>query len=79
LNSFQANADFSITYNDKTHFANIKNNIYVLKETDVKKVSNEGLMDLSKPIYQNLPSNNIKNSNSILLSEVEKKFIGVDE
>jgi hypothetical protein len=79
LNSFQANADFSITYNDKTHFANIKNNIYVLKETAVKKVSNEGLMDLSKPIYQNLPSNTITNSNSILLTEVEKKFIGVDE
>jgi len=76
LNSFQANADFSITYNDKTNFGNIKNNIYVLKETAVKKVTNEGLMDLTKPIYQNLPSNSFTNSNSILLSEEEKKFIG---
>jgi hypothetical protein len=79
LNSCQVNADFNMIYNDKTHFGNIKSNIYVLKETDVKKVSNEGLMDLSKPICQNLPSNSIKNSNSILLSEEEKKFIGVDE
>lgn len=75
LNSFQAKVDFSITYNAKTHFANIKNNIYVLKETAVKKVTNEGLMDLTKPIYQNLPSNTITNSNSILLTEEEKNFI----
>jgi hypothetical protein len=76
LNSFQTNADFSVTYNDKTHFGNIKNNIYVLKETAVKKVTNEGLMDLTKPIYQNLPTNSITSSNSILLTEEEKKFIG---
>jgi len=47
----------------------------VLKETKVKKVNNDGIMDLDKPIYKNLPSKTITNTNSILLTEKEKQFI----
>ncbi len=75
LNSFEVNADFSITYNNITHQGNLKNNLYVLKDTATKRVKNDGLINLSKPIYQNLPKNSITNSNSILLSNEENNFI----
>lgn len=75
IKSFETKVDLSITYDNKTHDAIFKNNIYVLKETAVKKVNDNGLIDLTKPIYQNLPTNTITNSNSILLSEDEKEFV----
>lgn len=75
LNSFEVSADFSITYNDIKHQGNLKNNLYILKNTAIKRVNNEGLINLSKPIYQNLPQNNITSTNSILLSNEENNFI----
>ena len=75
LNSFEISADFDITYNDVKHNGNIKNNLYVLKNTQIEKVKNVGLINLSKPIYQNLPKNNITTANSILLSTEEKNFV----
>lgn len=75
LNSFEVSADFSITYKNRVHQGNLKNNLYVLKDTAIEKVKNKGLMNLSKPIYQNLPKNNITSSNSILLSNAEINFI----
>jgi hypothetical protein len=75
LNSFEVSADFSITYNDIKHQGNLKNNLYVLKNTAIKKVNNEGRINLSKPIYQNLPQNSITSTNSILLSNEENNFI----
>nr|WP_288837377.1 carboxypeptidase-like regulatory domain-containing protein [uncultured Flavobacterium sp.] len=75
LNSFETSADFSITYNDIKHQGNIKNNLYVLKDAQIDKVKNVGLISLSKPIYQNLPKDIVTNSNSILLSNEENNFI----
>lgn len=75
LNSFEISADFNITYNDVKHNGNIKNNLYVLKNTQIEKVKNVGLINLSKPIYQNFPKDIITISNSILLSNEERSFI----
>lgn len=75
LNSFEISADFNIIYNDVKHNGNIKNNLYVLKNTQIEKVKNVGLINLSKPIYQNLPKDNITTANSILLSNEERSFI----
>lgn len=75
LNSFEISADFSIIYNDIKHNGNIKNNLYVLKNTPIEKVKNVGLINLSKPIYQNFPKDIVTNSNSILLSTEENNFI----
>lgn len=75
LNSFEASGDFSITYNNISHQGNLKNNLYVLKNTAIERVKNVGLINLSKPIYQNLPNDIITNSNSILLSNEENNFI----
>lgn len=75
LNSFEISADFNITYNDVKHNGNIKNNLYVLKNTQIEKVKNVGLINLSKPIYQNFSKDIITNSNSILLSNEENNFI----
>lgn len=75
LNSLEVSADFSITYKDIKHQGNLKNNLYVLKNTATKRVNNEGRINLSKPIYQNLPQNSITSTNSILLSNEENNFI----
>lgn len=75
INSFEVSADFSITYNDVKHQGNIKNNLYVLKDSEMKRVNNEGLISLSKPIYQNFPKDIITSTNSILLSKEENNFI----
>ena len=75
VNSFEVSADFNITYNNVKHNGNIKNNLYVLKNTQIDNVKNVGLINLSKPIYQNLPKNNITTTNSILLSNEENNFI----
>lgn len=75
INSFEVSADFSITYNDLNHNGNLKNNLYVLKNTQIDNVKNVGLINLSKPIYQNLPKNSITSANSILLSNEENNFI----
>ena len=75
LNSFEVSADFNITYNDSIHQGNLKNNLFVLKNTPVEKVKNVGIINLSKPIYQNLPKDNITTANSILLSKEENDFV----
>lgn len=75
LKNFISIVDSSISYNGKTYSVVFENDIYLLKETKINKVSNDGLIDLTKPLYQNLPSNTITNSSSILLSEKEMKFI----
>lgn len=75
LNSFEVSADFNITYNDSMHQGKLKNNLFVLKNTQIEKVKNVGLINLSKPIYQNLPKDNITTANSILLSKEENDFI----
>lgn len=78
LKSFSSIVDTSIDYNKKSTSVIFENDIYVLKEIKIKKVSNDGLIDLTKPLYQNLPSGTISSSNSILLSEEEKDFIMKD-
>ncbi len=75
LNSAEIKANVDIIYNNKTYKNSVTNNILVLKEISVKKVNNKGLIDLTKPIFESLPSSEITNANSILLSEEEKKFI----
>ena len=75
LKSFASKVGVDIMYNNKTYKTIFENKIYVLKETAVKKVNNEGLIDLTKPIFQSLPSKTITNENSILLTEKERKFI----
>lgn len=75
LKSFESNIEGSITYDNKTHSSVFANSIYVLKEVSINKVNNDGLIDLSKPIYQSLPSKIIANTNSILLNKIESDFI----
>lgn len=75
LKSFASKVGVDITYNSKTYKTIFENKIYVLKETAMKKVNNNGLIDLTKPIFLSLPSKTITNENSILLTEEEKKFI----
>lgn len=75
LKSLIATADLYIDYDKKRYFTSFENSIYVLKESQVKKVNNDGLINLEKPIYQSLPSNTITNDNSILLTAKEKAFI----
>lgn len=75
LKSLIATADLYIDYDKKRYFTSFENSIYVLKESQVKKVNNDGLINLEKPIYQSLPSNTITNHNSILLTAKEKEFI----
>ncbi|WP_026715330.1 carboxypeptidase-like regulatory domain-containing protein [Flavobacterium daejeonense] len=74
LNSFEVSADFNITYNDSIHQGNLKNNLFVLKDTPMEKVKNVGMINLSKPIYQNLPKEIVTTANSILLSKEEIDF-----
>lgn len=75
LKSFESNIEGSITYDNKIHPSVFGNSIYVLKETAVNKVNNDGLIDLSKPIYQSLPAKTITGTNSILLNKDESDFI----
>lgn len=75
INSFNVNVNTSIEYDSKVHSAIFENSIYILKESKINKVSNDGLIDLDKPIFKNLPSNIISNKNSMLLTVEEKKFI----
>lgn len=75
LKSFFVTADLYIDYDKKRYFTSFENSIYVLKESQVKKVNNDGLINLEKPIYQSLPSGTISSNNSILLTEKEKEFI----
>lgn len=75
LKSLEIIANLEITYNEKTHNAVFLNSVFVLKESAVKKVNNEGKIDLTKPIFKSLPINTISNANSILLSEKEMNFI----
>jgi len=64
-----------ITYNNKKHSVEVMNKIYVLRESNLSKVNNSGLIDLKKPIYESLPSKEIKSTNSILLNTKEKEFM----
>lgn len=75
LKSYETEVSLDITYDNKTHQTVFENKIYVLKETAVKKVNNEGLIDLTKPVFQSIPSKTITNIKSILLTEQERKFI----
>jgi hypothetical protein len=75
LKTYESNVESDVTYDNKINNLVFKNSIFVLKETAVKKVDNDGLIDLTKPIFHSLPSKTISNSNSILLTEEEKQFI----
>jgi len=75
LNSLELVADASLNHNNKTYKSRVTNSIFILKESPIKKVNNNGLIDLTKPIFESLPSLEIANANSILLNEEEKKFI----
>ncbi|UQD57141.1 hypothetical protein [Flavobacterium sp. K5-23] len=75
LKSYETEVNLDITYDNKTYKIIFENKVYVLKETAVKKVNNDGLIDLTKPVFQSIPSKTISNINSILLTEKEKKFI----
>ena len=75
LKFYESKVNAEILYDNKISTAFFENKIYVLNEIKVKKVNNQGLIDLKKPIFQSLPSNEIKSSNSILLDSKEKEFI----
>lgn len=75
LKSYEAAVYLDVSYDNKIHKIISENKIYVLKETAIKKVSNDGLIDLTKPIFKSLPATTISSTNSILLSEKELKFI----
>lgn len=75
LKTYEAVVNANVTYNKNVHTADFVNKIYVLNETNVKKVSNSGLIDLTKPIYDSLPSKEVKSTNGILLTDREKEFM----
>lgn len=75
LKSFESNIEGSISYDNRIHPSIFGNSIYVLKETNISKVNNDGLIDLSKPIYQSLPAKTITSTNSILLNKEESDFV----
>ncbi|WP_166921848.1 carboxypeptidase-like regulatory domain-containing protein [Flavobacterium poyangense] len=75
LKSFEGTAEVLITYDSKIHPVVFENSIYVLKETAIAKVNNEGLINLSKPIYKSLPAGIIASTNTILLNKQESDFI----
>ena len=75
LKSEKTTISLSITYNEVKHNAKKTVDIYVLNETAKNSVSNEGLIDIKKPVYKSQPSNTITNTNSILLSKKEIEFV----
>jgi hypothetical protein len=75
LKSFETQIYVDMKYGDKIHNVVFENKIFVFKESKVKKVGNNGLIDLNKPIFKSLPSKIISSSNSILLTEQENNFI----
>lgn len=75
LKIYESGNNLTIAYDNKNHDVNFINKIYVLNEKKSKKVGNEGLIDLKKPIYESLPSSEIKSSNTILLDSKEKEFM----
>jgi hypothetical protein len=75
LKTYEVNVVLDVTYDNKINNVVAKNNIFVLKETNVKKVSDKGKIDLTKAIYESLPSSDIKSSNSLLLTEAEYNFM----
>ncbi len=75
LKTYEGNVVLDVTYDNKINNVVIKNNIFVLKESNVKRVSDKGLIDLTKAIYESLPSSDVKSSNSLLLTEAERKFM----
>lgn len=75
LKSYESSTYINVTYDNKTYHTIIENKIYVLKESATKSVDNDGLIDLTKPIFKSLPATTISSTNSILLSEKELKFI----
>lgn len=79
LKSFSSIVETVLEYNKKSNSVVFENEIFLLKETKMKKVLNDGLIDLTKPLYQNLPSNIVTTANSILLSEKEKDFTMKDK
>jgi hypothetical protein len=79
LKLYETEAKLDITYDDKIYNAIFGNKIYVLNEKAVKKVNNVGLINLTKPIFESLPSNTVRSSNSILLNEMENEFIFEDK
>jgi len=79
LKLFSTSIVIDYTYDSKKHTMFFSNSLYVLNELKTKKMSNKGLMDLNLPIYKNLTSETIINTNSILLTEKEKAFINKNE
>ena len=75
LKIYESGNNLTIAYDNKNHDANFINKIYVLNEKNSKKVGNDGLIDLKKPIYESLPSTEIKSTNTILLDSKEKEFM----
>jgi hypothetical protein len=75
LKSLEIIANAVVNYNNKIHNVIVENNVFAVKEYAVKKVNNDGKIDLTKPIFQSLPTNTISNSNSITLTEKEMSFI----
>lgn len=75
LKHCELHADGVLDYQDKKHDFTFENSLYVLKETEAKKIEDKGTIDLDKSIYQNFPSQVIVNSNPILLSKTEQEFI----
>ena len=72
---FNVSLDGFVDYDNIMHTITLSNSLYVLKETKAKKSSVKESIDLNKPIYKNLPSEKIINTNSILLTEKEMNFI----
>lgn len=68
-------AEGIMDYKDQQNAFTFENSLYVLQETEVKKVDNKGVIDLDKSIYHNFPSQTVINSNPILLSNAEQAFI----
>lgn len=75
LKIYESGSNLTIAYDNKNHDVNFINKIYVLNEKKSKKVGNDGLIDLKKPIYESLPSSEIKSLNTILLDSKEKEFM----
>lgn len=78
LSRFSVDADVILNFEDKTHQAKFKNDLYILKETKKKRVTNDGLIDLEQAIYKSFPSKTL-NSNTIVLTAEEKAFLDTIE
>ncbi|WP_152287439.1 hypothetical protein [Flavicella marina] len=64
-----------LIYENITHKIQLTNTLVITKETKKKKIKKKKIINLDLPIHENLPSETLTNSNTILLTHKEQLFI----